>query len=555
MMDNPRNYSNELRFFFSNKFFISCILFTVILTFGFATFNITVGMDDLEGELYVGSGNAMLAAGRFTITLLSRVFGYGSKVLQNAFLIDILAIAGLIWSAVNFCVLFRRICGDAFTSEAATVFSCIFLSYPLIHEIWEYTGANLCVSIGFLFDSITLLSVYDILHQKKQHSWKHILIATISMMFVCAGYESLVPVYIFAVFALLALQVIYGPEKEKKLKEILCQGLCYAGVLAAGLVLRFLVHRFILWTTDIDQASNGATMIYWSFVPVISVLKHLFLAWIQDYILKGLIYLPITELVLACIILLVIGLAECRKHGPVILLPGLGMYLSLIILSLLQGTASPYRTCQVFTMFVAFTLMYIVMTSKHWKQTWLRNGLLIFCAFLCFYQGNCNSYFMTLNHQRSEEEAYILRDIGTDLAQKNTTEKPVIFVGSHALSNDVIESASISPDSKRWKLCDRLYNALSERLTDPYSLYFMHDPLSRKLPQTNVNSVINYGKHAGSQTAMVHLMAYYGFEYARADVDQLQSEADMYVIEHNVPAYPKDGYIQDAGDYLIVHIE
>ena len=82
-MDNPRNYSNELRFFFSNKFFISCILFTVILTFGFATFNITVGMDDLEGELYVGSGNAMLAAGRFTITLLSRVFGYGSKVLQN----------------------------------------------------------------------------------------------------------------------------------------------------------------------------------------------------------------------------------------------------------------------------------------------------------------------------------------------------------------------------------------------------------------------------------------------------------------------------------------
>lgn len=549
------NYSDELRSILSDRIFILCVLLTVVLTYGFATFNVTVSIDDLEGDRYVGSGNAMLAAGRFTITLLSVLFGYGAKVLQNAYAIDILAITGLIWSAANFCILFRRICKDAFTREAGIVFSCIFLSYPLMHEIWEYTGANLCVSFGFWADSIVLLLMYDVIHEHTPGRWKKILLSTVLMMFVCAGYESMVPVYIFTVFAVLALQVIYGSKKEKTLLEILRQGICYALVLAAGLVLRVVVHRVILFVTGIGYQINGATFIYWGNVPFRSILKHLLLTWTQNYVLKGLIYLPITELVVTGILFLILGLCACRKHGITLLLPGLGMYASLVILSLLQGTVSQYRTCQVFGMFVAFVLMYLVIHAASWKHSALHSGLLILCCLLCFYQAQCNNDYMTLNHVRSQQEAYVVKDIGTDLVRDFDMRKPVIFVGSHDVSPEILEEASVSPDNMGWKLYQKLFLAVSDVLTDPHSGSFMEYPLTRKLPQNNINSVIGYGISAFQQEAMQHLFAYYGFDYVLADCAVLQPEADAYVAENNIPAYPQAGYIRDVGEYIIVHIQ
>lgn len=551
------NYSDELRSILSDRIFILCVLLTVVLTYGFATFNVTVSIDDLEGDRYVGSGNAMLAAGRFTITLLSVLFGYGAKVLQNAYAIDILAITGLIWSAANFCILFRRICKDAFTREAGIVFSCIFLSYPLMHEIWEYTGANLCVSFGFWADSIVLLLMYDVIHEHTPGRWKKILLSTVLMMFVCAGYESLVPVYVFTVFALLALQVIYGPQREKQLLVILRQGILYAAVLAVGLVLRILVHKAILFTLDLGQDINGSTFIYWGNIPTRSILKHLLLSWSKDYVLKGLIYLPIAELVIAGTLFLIPAFIACQKHGLVLLLPGVGMYLSLVILSLMQGTVSLYRSCQVFGMFVAFVLMYLVMCTQQKKNVAFQKGMLLLCCILCFEQASCNSYYITLNHQRSQEEAHVVQEIGTDLHSQFDLKKPVIFVGGYALSETIVEGASVPEDSIRWRLLETLYSKLSTVLLDKYAENFMnYFHLSRKIPQSTINSNISFCEYPfeGNQDGMQRLFAYYGFDHIPANYASVYPEAQNYIAEYTMPAYPRDGYIQDVGDYIIVHI-
>ena len=49
------------------------VLFFTISTYGFSIFNRTVGIDDLAADLYVGSGNVMIAAGRWGMILWNKL--------------------------------------------------------------------------------------------------------------------------------------------------------------------------------------------------------------------------------------------------------------------------------------------------------------------------------------------------------------------------------------------------------------------------------------------------------------------------------------------------
>ena len=44
------------------------------------------------------------------------------------------------------------------------LFACLFVSYPLMNEIWEYSGANVCVCGGYLLDAAALNLLWDARH-------------------------------------------------------------------------------------------------------------------------------------------------------------------------------------------------------------------------------------------------------------------------------------------------------------------------------------------------------------------------------------------------------
>ena len=555
-MSKKIGYRDDFCAIVSDKIFCICTLLTAVLAYGFATFNMAVINDDLQGYIYVGEGMNMLASGRFTIYLIDRLTSTTIRGPAAAYPNDILAILGLVWAGINFCIFFRRVCGKDISNAACTVFTCVFVSYPLITELWEYTGAYRVVAFGFLCDSFALMLMYDVLHRQQLGKWKKILVSCVLMMLVSAGYESLVPVYIFSVFAVLALQVVYGTEKEKKLTEITRQGLCYAGVLGVGLILRIVVHKIILLQLDLSPAMNGETAIVWGVMPAGQVLTQTLVGILRDYVLRSLIYFPLTELAVAAVILLVMGIAAGKKHGWAILLPGLGMYFSLIVLSLVQGCVTGYRSCQVFTMFVAFTAMFVVVMAERAEKSWLRVAVLILCGYLCFHQADQTNYFLTLSYMRTEEERSVIRNIGTELYSDFDMEKPVIFIGGgYTLSDGITEAASIPEDSGRWIVYEKIYTKVNAYL-EYYNLEQMGKPY-RKLPQTNVNSVIGFSRWAFNQTQepMQRLFAFFGYDYILPDCNALYTEAYAYVEDNQVPAYPKAGYIQDAGEYLIVHIQ
>lgn len=543
-------YYNDLKQFLKNKVFIFVVLADVLMSFGFAMTNLTLSIDDLEGVRYVGAGNELIASGRFGTVLWSYVFGYRDRLIQNSFIIDCVSLALFVFAVINFCVLFRRISKSKISMSACMVFSCIWLSYPLINEIWEYTGTNIVICGGFLLISLTLLLIHNYVHSENKRKYSLLVVAAILMMIVCAGYEAVVPVYIFAVCAVLSLQIVYGDENEKQLKNVIYQGLFYASILIAGILLRVLIHKVILVVMGVPKANNGATTIYWGKGSINSVLKNWFIGTMNT-VLDGIIYFPLTELLVSMVVLVVVGIIACRRHSWVLVIPGCGMFLSLIILSLIQGVVSPYRTCQVYGIFVAFVgmIVVVIIQQRKWKyKKWIPLVSLILAGCLCFYQAVYLNYFLTLNHIRSEEEANVIRQTGEKLQAEFDTTKPVIFIGRYQLSEYVREAASISKDDLRWKLHYALY-MLGNQLVGGSST---GEFLSRKLPQTNINSILAWGEYAHNQEAMHNLFMYYGFDYVLAEYETVYEEAREYVIQNEIPSYPEKGYIIDAGDYIVV---
>lgn len=544
-----KSYREALYDLCSKKRFILCVSLLALIAYGFAVTNATLYVDTLENDRYVGSGQDMLQAGRFTMTLVANLVGFVGTEAQNESTLEILSILGLILAGVNLCILFRRICGSALTDNACLVFVCVFLTYPLYVELWPYTGGMLMVSFGQVFSSYALLLIYSVLHDGKPRQWGRLALASGLMMLVCAGYEAVVPVYIASVFAVLFLQVVYPKGKERRVREILRQGLYYAAVLAVGLILRLAVHRVLLWVFHLTAKANGATLFVWGEQPFSEVLKNLAATIYMSYILNAMINFPITELLVAGIVLLLILLVGCWKFGPSILLPGAGMYLSLILLSLVQGSVSPYRTCHVFALFVAFVLMYLVMLVESMPGKRLRPIALCLCVYLCFQQARYVNYFATINNLRAEEEAFVIRTVGTDLQKNNALEKPLVFLGGHPLSSFLEESGSIPENSFRWGNYWDYYD--SKDYFPPYSA-------TRFIHQTAMQSVFTWGVVAFDQEGLQHLFHYYGFEISipeSEDILEYYRFALDYAQENQMPSYPMDGYIQDIGDIIVVNME
>ena len=104
----------------------------------------------------------------------------------------------------------------------------------------------------------------------------------------------------------------------------------------------------------LPQAAPTAPEILWAFYPFVYLAKLLVKGILINYALRGCFYLPIAELAVAALVFIVLVIAlAVRKKRPLLLLTGAGTLFSLVLLSFVQGRYSPYRTCQVFALFVA----------------------------------------------------------------------------------------------------------------------------------------------------------------------------------------------------------
>lgn len=548
------NYKKELERFLSNKIFIWSVVIIALLCYGYSATNTTISIDDVQGDYYFGSGNVMLAAGRFAMTFWAKMIGFGDAMPPYTFAIEMLAVACFIWSAINFCILFSRVTKDKINDVSLNIFAILLVSYPLINEIWEYSGANLIVCIGYLCVSFIMLLLQNMIAEKKVNICSCI-VAVALMILVAAGYESLVVVYIFAVTAVLFLSVAYE-SKNFSWKEMFAQIGIYVAALIAGIVGRVVIDKILLAVLHLEETTNGATSVLWGSAPFGELVDKLITEIVNTYVLRAIIYFPLTELIVAVVVLCVaILIIAVRQKSVKIFLPGIGCMISLIALSLLQGTVAPYRTCQVFGVFVAFCALLVVEAVKGNK--YLKTVCTCALIVLAVNQSMYLSYFLNLNHIRSEEEMELLEDVGDDLETYNS-EKPVVFLGEYSLSDYVVESYSVDIFSKEWFWYSKMYAEYNQLEMDE-----IYRSGNRKIVSTNVKSVINWAvEPTGGQSAIKKIFRYLGYNYQ--SIDDKEALMNAYLDACNYmqvnhwdtginPEWKGSYAIIETPSYLIVH--
>ena len=147
-----KKFWNELLGFIKKPSFTVPLILTLIMGYGFAVTHFSVGIDDLARERFIN--RELFAQGRFSSSFISYFLRFTDAY---PFAEDFLAVILLFFAAAVLCVVLKNASANRLLSPVYPVFACLFVSYPLINEIFIYNGASLNIAIGYLLTGIALL--------------------------------------------------------------------------------------------------------------------------------------------------------------------------------------------------------------------------------------------------------------------------------------------------------------------------------------------------------------------------------------------------------------
>ena len=535
MLTKKDNWDNFLKDVLRKPIYWICVVFITMMSYAFDLSNRTVGIDDLSRRMWVGEGNEMLAGTRWGKTLLIRFLSDCEYV---PFIDKFLSICFLIISAVLFLKIFYNFFKDSkHLLSLCILFSCLYLSYPLINEIWNYNDSNVVFTGNAVIVSFVLL----LLNKTNNLKNRNIFLSSILLSIAISSYESSAFLYVTSVLSILLLEYI-----QENREKWFSRGLFYSIPLIVAFLLRYIIGFSIIKIVNLSYHLNGGTGIDWHFgnafiKQCINLIQNTFIG----YFLKGLIYLPIGIFVISVFIsFLSVFILSIKRKSFLILFLYILIFFSLFFQSIIQGSVMPYRTAQTLQLFcpLAFT-MTIYAISKLNKKTIISIAFIV-SFYLCYRQSVFLNKSLALNNQRSDNEAAIIRDLGIKLSQFDNS-KTVYIVGGSTNLGEFINRQN-RPDASTFG------GYLYRKIVIHFDLY---DNLFKNIEiyQTNVNSVIDWIKIAfHNQKIFGDLFSYYGFDI-NSDNYITWSIHNRYVQEA-VENGMKPLDVKDMGDYILVFL-
>ena len=532
------------------KAYLLPLLFLAILSYAYSVTHETLSIDDLRRDFYLGS-QAEKLAGRWGMVLWTRLAASGRHA---AFIDKYLSAVFMVLAAVCFAALLHRI-GKTKT-WAYTVFSCAFVTYPLINEIWEYTVTDFMIFGNLFLSALILLHLNECdrgtlsarlsgagpLSAKIRALLGVYAVPALFMSLIASSYESGVLFYVTAVMTVLFYRYCVVRTKRADAEPALqwvYEGLHYAVPVISGLLLSSVIGRVIRKVMHLQAYEAGDNSIRWGETSVWGLFKLI----LTNYVAKALLYLPVTVFLVLTVVFAIYCLYRCFRDRRILpLLIGKLTGLSVFLLTFVQGSIQPYRTSQCFTVYVAFVLFLVAHTALSHdgtskKRTYAGVAVVTVCMMICLQMASFLNYIFFLNHQRSENESALAQSIGYRLMSDYPHGKRICFVG-WGTSGDYIErQLRKDPQSKAGNYYIRVYRRL-----------WHEDPVNLRGPETNVNSVITWSK--GTPEMLYQYFAYHGYNlnivpWTEQDVHQ---EAIQTAQALGLQAYE----ISEQEDYIIV---
>ena len=514
------------------------ILLLSLLSYWFSVSQQTIGIDDLRRDYYLGS-QATKLSGRWGMILWTRLMG---ATRYAAFIDKYFALVFLMGAGIVFAAVFYTLdCQNGKESRSIwpyTLLTCSFITYPLINEIWEYTGTDFFVMGNMLLCGLVLLT----LNSCRKRSPLMLLLCSLPLTLVASSYEAGVFFYITASLIVLFYRFCVLEEPNLPKWTWIREGLFFAVPVTLGVILRFVIGKIILIVNHLEYYGGGDAALHWGDTSVIGLIKLL----LTNYVAKGLIYFPIGVFVVLSGLFAVYVIIRCvcrRRLLPLIL--GLCVAFSLFLLTWLQGSVMPYRTAQTLTIFCSFVIFLLLKETGTLRYLFSQKRAavlpyavtLTLSLLLCLHMATYLNWILSLDNQRSENERAIAYEIGYKL-KSEYPDKPVVFVGWEYVGSYVESQMRTDINSRNGNLYIRIYRRL-----------WHEDPANLRSAETDVNSVLTWSK--GTDDMMREFFRYHGFDLNIAQYSlnlPLYEEAEAKAKELGLSEYE----ISEQEDYIIV---
>lgn len=570
-MESMKKWRDMFRMFRTDKKYILLLTLTALCSYGFKVTHFAIGIDDTPYAYYFEEGLAAIV-GRWVLFLLNKIV----HISQLApFLTDFAAVLILMAAVTVWCVLFYSILGKKIPKCAYFFFACIFLSCPLISEVFTYFLHN-GVAIGYLCCAVSLCFLREGLcrgkETKRVREWMPFAGSALFLWIALGCYESFMVVWLAGVCLMFLTGRIAGQRTG------MWKGLGMAALTAAAaLLLRSLMLVAVTKLFGLEYLQEEAVqrsvteLAGWMFEP--GALSEFAMMLKRVFVMYGVFayaYYPVRIFVLAAVILVCYSIYRAIRNRDIwIVLLCIATFVSSFLLVLVEGKATLYRSAQFLPLFCGYgALIFVYACRGLWlrpkkekipksghtspaggKKRYLLGKMAVMALFGVILFNQCadiNRWFY-VDYMKYENAKDVVSQIAYDLEKGFDTSKPVVFTGTYEVPEGIIGDAYVAYNSdtfyKMKRITDRVDIHLLEKFNRSYGVW---------VAQTPALSVIDWGKYAfDDDTELVRFFAMHGYRLKPLTDRSLYETAEQFAL--NLPSFPREGYIADMGDYLIVN--
>ena len=538
-----QDIKKQITFFLKNKWYVISIIFAAIAGYGYEITHTSMGIDDVCINIYFDDGLGV-AIGRWPFYLINKVFHVTGF---QPFMVELMAVCILCFASILWAGVLRYIIGDKLPVICYIAFSAMFLDYPLIAEVFIFYLQN-GIAFIYAFIAIAIFDFYYIQTHKieKKQRIIHILCSSIIVSAAIGFYESAANVYLFAVILMMLIDCI-GEKRlnPSTLKNLFFTLFLMARILVYAIVERTLITRLCRAVFDIEsygyRSVQNALWIFRYPGRIQTIVRQI----IRDYYVAGTKFYPITLFVLASLFfgVLVLAYTIYKKNGYIFLL-GIGLYLSLFILSIPQGEVLPYRTNQMLSLFVAFALFEFCVIVQKCRYRLIRVlGMILAVSFIYNAAFDLNGWF-AFEYQKNQAELAVIDNIAYELQKGyDIDNKPVVFIGEYQLGSATLDKCSIHSGDAGYQTIKSLNDWMEIETGEQY-VY------TQTLSESVVDWAIwGFSRYEGYNREMIRLFAARGCQLLWGGNELYEKALER---EEELNRYPVNGYIKEYEDYIVV---
>ena len=411
-------YKKSINYFLKNKAFIITIILITVLSFGFTITNSSVGMDDTAFDRYY-QGKEMLAIGRWGSYLVYQILNITEFI---PFWIDFIASSIIMLTAVLWCIFLKKNLEDKLPLGAYITFAAVFISFPIINEIFIFENCNIAVMLGSFLASLGIMVFYE--NYTKIHKKGIYIVSVLILTLAMSMYEACAQIMLVAI-CITAILMIYT-NRDKKIKDIFKYLFSILGILLIGVVLDEIIVK-IIYFAGVRASDVADKEINWGQYGILESFEII----LADIVcaMKNIKYFPVLVFDVASGIGLAISILQSdRKKNWMILVIFIAMFLSNFAISILQLDAVLYRTCTSWGLFVAIIVLMVYKFLSEYKMTKILACLVI--GILVLQQSKTLNQLFYNDYKRYQKDLSIANELIYNLEKDYDISKPLVIMGT-----------------------------------------------------------------------------------------------------------------------------